>query len=275
MPSAASCRSTTTWVAMPAWSVPGSQSVLKPVHALPADQDVLQRVVERVAHVQRAGDVRRRDAVSPPLKEIRRPPAPPAPPGSVGWGGRGGLSPSFGVFTFLLLIDRIFDLMDLIINKGVPVHLVLHAPRLHLLPASWSSPIPIGFLFAILVAFGRLSADMEIVALKACGVSLPASSGSVVAFGVVVAGVTGYLMIDSVPKTNYAFKSLVFDIVRTQATVGLKERVFNDTFGNFVIYVDEIASDQVALGTCSCRTSGSPRSSGSSRRGKAGCSRTR
>ena len=30
-------------------------------HALEADQDVLQRVVERVPHVQRAGDVRRRD----------------------------------------------------------------------------------------------------------------------------------------------------------------------------------------------------------------------
>ena len=30
-------------------------------HALEADQDVLERVVERVAHVERAGDVRRRD----------------------------------------------------------------------------------------------------------------------------------------------------------------------------------------------------------------------
>ena len=30
-------------------------------HALEADQDVLQRIVERMAHMQRAGDVRRRD----------------------------------------------------------------------------------------------------------------------------------------------------------------------------------------------------------------------
>ena len=34
---------------------------VKALHAFPADQDVLQRVVERVAHVQDAGDVRRRD----------------------------------------------------------------------------------------------------------------------------------------------------------------------------------------------------------------------
>ena len=150
------------------------------------------------------------------------------------------------VFTFLLLIDRIFDLTDLIINKGVPVHLVLMM-LVYISPAILVLTIPIGFLLAILIAFGRLSADMEVVALKACGVSPLRLLWPVVAFGVGVTALTGYLMIDAVPKSNYAFKSLVFEIVRTQATVGIKERVFNDTFGNFVIYVDEIASDQVAL----------------------------
>jgi LPS export ABC transporter permease LptF/LPS export ABC transporter permease LptG len=150
------------------------------------------------------------------------------------------------VFTFLLLIDRIFDLTDLIINKGVPVHLVLLL-LVYIAPAILVLTIPIGFLLAILIAFGRLSADMEVVALKACGVSPLRLLRPVVIFGLGVAALTGYLMIDSVPKTNYAFKSLVFDIVRTQATVGLKERVFNDTFGSFVIYVDEIAPDQIAL----------------------------
>jgi LPS export ABC transporter permease LptF/LPS export ABC transporter permease LptG len=150
------------------------------------------------------------------------------------------------VFTFLLLIDRIFDLTDLIINKGVPVHLVLMM-LVYISPAILVLTIPIGFLLAILIAFGRLSGDMEVVALKACGVSPLRLLWPVVAFGVGVTALTGYLMIDAVPKSNYAFKSLVFEIVRTQATVGLKERVFNDTFGNFVIYVDEIASDQVAL----------------------------
>ena len=150
------------------------------------------------------------------------------------------------VFTFLLLIDRIFDLTDLIINKGVPVHLVLMM-LVYISPAILVLTIPIGFLLAILVAFGRLSADMEVVALKACGVSPLRLLWPVVVFGVGVTAMTAYLMIDAVPKSNYAFKSLVFEIVRTQATVGLKERVFNDTFGNFVIYVDEIATDQVAL----------------------------
>jgi LPS export ABC transporter permease LptF/LPS export ABC transporter permease LptG len=150
------------------------------------------------------------------------------------------------VFTFLLVLDKIFDLTDLIINKGVPVHLVLLLLA-YILPAFLVLTLPIGFLLAILVAFGRLSADMEVVALKASGVSPLRLLRPVLVFSVGVAMVTGYLMIEAVPRANYAFKSLVFDILRTQASVGIKERIFNDTFGNFVIYVEEMAPDQIAL----------------------------
>ena len=150
------------------------------------------------------------------------------------------------VFTFLLLIDKIFDLTDLIINKGVPVHLVALLLA-YILPAFLVLTVPIGFLLAILVAFGRLSADMEIVALKASGVSPLRLLRPVLVFAAGSALLTGWLMVEAVPRANYAFKSLIFDILRTQAAVGLKERVFNDSFGNFVIYVEEMAPDQVGL----------------------------
>jgi LPS export ABC transporter permease LptF/LPS export ABC transporter permease LptG len=150
------------------------------------------------------------------------------------------------VFTFLLLIDKIFDLTDLIINKGVPVYLVALLLA-YILPAFLVLTIPIGLLLAILVAFGRLSADMEIVALKASGVSPLRLLRPVLLFALVATGLTGVLMLEAVPRANYAFKSLIFDILRSQAAVGLKERLFNDTFGNFVIYVEEMALDQVTL----------------------------
>ena len=53
--------STTVWVAMPAWSVPGIQSASKPVHPFPANQDVLQRIDQSVAHMENAGYIRRGD----------------------------------------------------------------------------------------------------------------------------------------------------------------------------------------------------------------------
>ncbi|MBI2460501.1 MAG: LPS export ABC transporter permease LptF, partial [Candidatus Rokubacteria bacterium] len=150
------------------------------------------------------------------------------------------------LFTFLLLIDKIFDLTDLIINKGVPFPLVALL-LVYILPAFLVLTIPMGLLLAILIAFGRLSGDLEIVALKASGVSPLRLFRPVLLFSGAVGLVTAFLIMEAVPWGNYAFKSLVFDILRTQASVGLKERIFNDTFGNFVIYVEELSTPQAAL----------------------------
>ena len=54
-----SSRSTTTCVAIPAWSIPGTQSAAGP--RIRADQDVLDRATERVTDVEPARHVRRRD----------------------------------------------------------------------------------------------------------------------------------------------------------------------------------------------------------------------
>src|SRR5258708_33593688 len=74
------------------------------------------------------------------------------------------------VFTFFLVIDRVYQLTDLVIGKQVPVRLVL-ALLLYLLPPLLSLSLPIAVLMAVLIAGGRLSADLEVAALQASGVS--------------------------------------------------------------------------------------------------------
>ena len=77
---------------------------------------------------------------------------------------------SVAVFTFFLVIDRVYQLTDLVIGKQVPARLVL-ALLLYLLPPLLSLSMPIAVLMAVLIAGGRLSADLEVAALKASGVS--------------------------------------------------------------------------------------------------------
>ena len=72
--------STTICVAMPAWSVPGCQSTSRPFIRC-SGQNVLQRVVERVPHVQIAGHVRRRDDHAERLGSRPIGPARPERPG--------------------------------------------------------------------------------------------------------------------------------------------------------------------------------------------------
>jgi len=72
------------------------------------------------------------------------------------------------IFTFVLLLDHLFELVDLLLNKGVGIGLTLKLLLL-LLPSSLSLTLPISTLLATLLTFGRLSENNEITAVRASG----------------------------------------------------------------------------------------------------------
>ena len=87
---------------------------------------------------------------------------------------RQGAGPSFaigvGVFTFFRVIDRIYQLTDLVITKNVPFVLVMPL-LIYMLPAFLALTLPMATLVAVLLVTGRLAGDLEVAALKASGVS--------------------------------------------------------------------------------------------------------
>src|SRR5512137_1242649 len=74
-------------------------------------------------------------------------------------------------FTFMLLMDKILKLIELIVTRGVSLSQILML-LFFISPSFLVFTIPMGVLLGILLALGRLSADSEIVALKASGFSL-------------------------------------------------------------------------------------------------------
>ena len=154
----------------------------------------------------------------------------------------------FGVslFTFFLFLDRIYQLTDLVVTKGVPFHLVLQL-LIYMLPSFLTNTLPMALLVAVLLGGGRLSADLEIVACKAAGLSLWRLFRPVLLAAMVITLVSGALTLIAAPRMNQAFQAQLFRILQARASSGLKERVFNTTFGDVVIYVEEVSASQVAL----------------------------
>lgn len=131
----------------------------------------------------------------------------------------------FGVVTFIFEMDVLFDYLDLVINRGVPVTAVLQLFVLSLGFVVVLS-VPCAVLVAELMTFGRLSQDNEITALRASGVHLfRAILPSLLASGVLAIGLTlfnNYVY----PDANHAFANLLVDIHRMRPTVKLQEGVF-------------------------------------------------
>lgn len=147
------------------------------------------------------------------------------------------------VLTFVLLMGKILQIMDLIINKGVSVFSIAKI-IVCLLPSFMLFTIPIALLIAILIAMGRLSADNEITALKNAGVSLaqmyyPVAIASLITFILTI--LISYFL---VPHSNFATKRLLFNIAQQNASIGIKEKVFNADFKDFLIYAEKIPANQ-------------------------------
>lgn len=146
------------------------------------------------------------------------------------------------VLTFVLLMGKILQIMDLMVNKGIRVWDIVHLIVL-IMPNFMLFTIPIALLVSILIAMGRFSADNEITALKASGVSLlqiyyPVAIASLLAF--VCAIVIGYFL---VPQSNFATKKLLFELASQNASIGIKEKVFNADFKGLLLYADKIPVD--------------------------------
>jgi lipopolysaccharide export system permease protein len=146
---------------------------------------------------------------------------------------------SVTILTFLFMLNKIVVLLDLVINKKVPLGdtLVLY---LSLIPFVLSLTIPMSMMVATLLAFGRLSSDMEITAFKSSGVHLFNLIFPVLIFGFVMTIGMLYFNDKILPESNYAFKKLHFKILQNQANVAVRERVFISLFDGYQFYIDQL-----------------------------------
>jgi len=153
---------------------------------------------------------------------------------------------SCALLTFFLVIDRIYNLTDLVITRGVPFYLVMQL-LLYVLPSLLALTLPMALLVAVLLAGGRLASDLEIVACKAAGVSALRLFRPVLAASLLITVVTAWLTLIVNPAASGEFQRQLFRIVQARAASGLQERVFNSTFGDVTIYVEDVSASQVAL----------------------------
>ncbi len=142
-------------------------------------------------------------------------------------------------FTFILLTGRILQLVELFVNKRVPLFYILGF-LYYLLPSFLVLTIPMATLLSVMLAFNRLSGDNEITALKASGVSVYQLTPPVLLFALFTTLATLILSLYSLPRANEASRALLYEMASSKAHAGIKERVFNDDFEGLVLYADRV-----------------------------------
>ena len=146
------------------------------------------------------------------------------------------------VFTFILLMAKVLELTELVVVRGVSATTIFSLVGLSL-PYFFSLTIPMATLLAVLLAFLRLSGDSEITVMKSAGIGLYQLLPPVILFCLWTYLVTSFLTLYLVPAANASFRNQLLALAKARADVGIKERVFNDNFGEMVLYVNHIPLD--------------------------------
>lgn len=143
---------------------------------------------------------------------------------------------SLFALTFILLMDQLFRLIDLFVRKGLPVDIVGQI-LVYTLPLIISYTAPMAILVAVVMTFGRLAQDNEILALKTSGLTF--FSIMKTPFIITLAFMTFLFFFNSfvLPESNHRVRNLMLDVSRKRPTIRLPEGVFTKDFSGYTVYI--------------------------------------
>ena len=141
---------------------------------------------------------------------------------------------------------QVVRLADFFINHGAGLTL-LGKMTVYISAAFLPVVLPVSFLVAILVGFGRLSADSEIVAFKAAGISLKRLYVPVGFLSILVAGMVFYLTYYYILCGTREFKKTYVRLGNTKVVSNLKEGTFTEGFFDLLVYASKVDAEENRL----------------------------
>src|ERR1700686_2308795 len=144
---------------------------------------------------------------------------------------------AIAILSLVLVVGNIFrKLLPLLVNHDVPVEYLL-AFIAYVFPFSLIFTIPWGLLTAILLVFGRLSADNELIALRANGVSVPRVAVSLGVISLACTVICLWLTVQVSPATQKKLRSTIFDLATRDPMALFGSDQVIDQFPGRKIYV--------------------------------------
>ena len=148
------------------------------------------------------------------------------------------------VFTFVLLLGNgLKEILELIVRRQATLFNVMEAFG-DLIPWVLVYALPMGMLTAALLVFGRLSADQELIAVRASGVSLVSLVTPVLLLSVVLSGLCAWMNCQVGPTSRVAFLEVIGKAMASHPNHFLRSGDYA-TFNGKTIFAEKVQKDGV------------------------------
>ena len=143
------------------------------------------------------------------------------------------------VFAFVVvLVNGLKDVLPLLFSGHVGLRLVAEAVGLTL-PFAFVYALPMSFITATLLVFGRFSADQELTATRAGGISLLSLVTPVLLLSLLCCGLSAWFNLLLGPQSRAAFLNLKQELLSSLTSEVIPEKQFISGFYGVIVYVDK------------------------------------
>lgn len=141
------------------------------------------------------------------------------------------------VLTGVMVLGNVFKEMERLLGDTTGVSLLLMLQFVgFVIPYSLVFTIPWALLTAILLVFGRMSADNEMTALRMTGTSMPRICLPVFLLASLLCGVCYFVNLELAPMTKNKIKRLFYDVALDDPAMLFPEGKVLDRFPGYRIY---------------------------------------
>jgi len=144
---------------------------------------------------------------------------------------------SLAVVTFILLTDRIIDLLNTIIEKRLDIATIVNIFA-YSLPFMLALSIPMAVLVATILAFGRMAVDRETIAMKSSGINVYRMITPLLIATCALTGLMIYFNHWFLPESNHKLKNLMVEIAYYKPMTSIKAGEYTHLM-DYTIFVRE------------------------------------
>lgn len=156
----------------------------------------------------------------------------------VGWQVLLTTTIAVAVLSVVLVLGNIFkQLLELLVKSDTPFEQIVTFLA-YILPFSLTFTIPWGFLTAVLLVFGKMSAENELIALRATGVSIPRVTLPVVGLALLCVGVCMWINVDVAPRAQAKMKEALYTMATSNPMAMFGSDKVIEAFPGRKIYVE-------------------------------------
>ncbi|MGE5894523.1 MAG: LptF/LptG family permease [bacterium] len=139
---------------------------------------------------------------------------------------------------FVLMMEKVFRLSRFLSSVGASFLDIMRIIIL-LQPQILILTVPMSFLIAVLITYGRMNMDSETVVMRAVGMSLRQISLPAAVVGLIACYLTASMTLYFSPLCAGKLRALINDTLKARAPLALEEGVFHTAFKDITVLIGD------------------------------------